>query len=102
MGTDKEKTFFGRRLFGGGSSCCCGLAIVSVRKIDVGGVEVEIKGLNETFEEYYYAGKKPEDLTGDELIEGLGELNHIAAGSAGAYKEAFLREYRKYYEGWRG
>ncbi|MGC9444284.1 MAG: hypothetical protein ACP5E9_05065 [Candidatus Methanospirareceae archaeon] len=99
MRNDKEKTFFGRRLFGGRSGCCCGPAIVSVRQIAVDGVEVGIKGLDETFEEYYYAGKKPEDLTGDELIEALGRLNYIPAGSAGAYKEAFLREYRKYYTG---
>jgi len=93
---DKEKISPGKRLFGGGS--CCGPTIVGVRQIDVNGFEVGIKGLDEIFDSFYSAGNKPEDLTGDELIETLGKMNYIPAGSKDSYKEAFLKEYRKYYE----
>ncbi|MDY6985738.1 MAG: hypothetical protein SVE93_04965 [Candidatus Thermoplasmatota archaeon] len=93
---DEEKSFFKR--LSGDSSCCGGRRIVSVRQIDVGGKKIGIKGLDETLEGYYYAGNKPEDLTGDELIAALGQMNPIEEGSEDAYKEAFLREYRKYYE----
>lgn len=93
---DEGKSFF-RRLSGGGG-CCGGPRIVSVRQIDVGGKKIGIKGLDETFEGYYYAGNKPEDLTGDELLAALKPMNPIAEGSEDAYKEAFLREYQKYYE----
>lgn len=81
---------------------CCGINIVSVKQIDVGGAEVGIKGLDETFEGYYKAGRKPEDLNGNELIEALGKVNYITEDSKEAYREAFLREYRKYYEGKKG
>ncbi len=93
---DEGKSFF-RRLSGGGG-CCGGPRIVSVRQIDVGGKKIGIKGLDETFEGYYNAGNKPEDLTGDELLAALKPMNPIAEGSEDAYKEAFLREYQKYYE----
>jgi hypothetical protein len=96
MKKDKEKTFF-RRLFGGGS-CCCGPTIAGVRQIDVGGNKIGIVGLNETFEGLYRAGTKPEYLHGAELIEALKEMNHIPEGAKEKYKEAFLREYQRYYK----
>lgn len=87
------------KIFGKGSSCgCCGIQIVGSSQIEVGGRKVGILGLDETFKEYLKRGKKPEDLTGDELLEDLKKLNFIAEGAEEAYKMAFLREYQRFFE----
>lgn len=88
------------KLFGNKSSgCgCCGTRIVGLRPINVGGRSIGIMGLDETFQEYFKKGKKPEDSTGDELVEDLKKLNHIAEGAEEIYKKAFLREYQMYCE----
>ncbi len=69
-----------------------------IKQIDVDGMKVGIIGLDEVFSEYYRLGKKPDDLSGDELVQDLRKRNYIAKGSEEAYKKAFLTEYRKYYE----
>jgi len=80
------------------SGCCCGTRIVGLRQINVGGRSTGIMGLDETFKEYYQKGKRPDDSVGDELVEDLRKLNFIAEGAEEMYKEAFLREYKRYYE----
>ena len=81
------------------SSCgCCGTRIVGLRQINVGGRSTGIMGLDETFQEYFKKGKKPEDSTGNELVEDLKKLNFIAEGAEEMYKKAFLMEYQRYYE----
>ena len=57
-----------------------------------------ITGMDETFQEYFKKGKKPEDSTGNELVEDLKKLNFIADGAEEMYKKAFLIEYQRYYE----
>lgn len=78
--------------------CCCGSRVVDVRKIDVGGSIVRINDLDETLQRYFEIGKTPEDLNGDELLEELGKTNYITEAKKDAYREAFLREYRSYYQ----
>jgi len=70
------------KIFGDKSSgCgCCGTRIVGLRQVNVGGRSTGIMGLDETFQEYFKKGKKPEDSTGDELVEDLKKLNFIAEG----------------------
>lgn len=80
------------------SGCCCGTRIVGLRQINVGGRSTGIMGLDETFKEYYLKGKRPDDAVGDDLVEDLRKLNFIAEGAEEMYKEAFLREYKRYYE----
>ncbi len=90
---------FKDKIFGKGSSCgCCGTQIVGSRQINVGGRNVGVLGLDETFKEYLKMGKKPEDLTGDELLKDLKKLNFIAEGAEEVYKKAFLREYQRSFE----
>lgn len=91
---------FKYKIFGSDkSSCgCCGTRIVGLREVNVGGRSVGIMGMDETFQDYFKKGKKPEDSTGDELVNDLKKLNFIAEGAEGMYKEAFLREYKRYYE----
>lgn len=87
------------KIFGKGGGCgCCGTQIVGSRQIDVGGRKVGIVGLDETFKEHLKRGKKPEDLTGDELLKEIKKFNFIAEGAEEVYKEAFLREYRGFFE----
>jgi len=81
------------------SGCgCCGTRIVGLRQVNVGGRSTGIMGLDETFQEYFKNGKKPEDSTGDGLVEDLKKLNFIAEGAEEMYKKAFLIEYQRYYE----
>jgi hypothetical protein len=88
------------KIFGKGNSngSCCGTRIVGLRQINVGGRSVGIMGMDETFQEYFKNGKKPEGSIGDELVEDLKKLNFIAGGTEEMYKQAFLREYQRYYE----
>ena len=88
------------KIFGNKSSdCgCCGTRIVGLRQINVGGRSTGIMGLDETFQEYFKKGKKPEESTGNELVEDLKKLNFIAEGAEEMYKKAFLMEYQRYYE----
>lgn len=88
------------KVFGGKSNgCgCCGTRIVGLRKIEVAGRSTGILGLDETFQEYLKGGRVPDEATGDDLVEDLRKLNFIAEGAEQMYREAFLREYRSYYE----
>ena len=88
------------KIFGdkGSSGCCCGTRIVGLRQINVGGRSVGIMGLDEALHEFFKKGKKPEDSTGDELVEELKKANFIADGAEEMYKIAFLAEYQRYFE----
>ncbi len=91
---------FKNKIFGSNKSgCgCCGSRIVGLRQVNVGGRNVGIAGMDETFQEYFKKGKTPDDATGDELVNDLKKINFIAEGADGMYKDAFLREYKRYYE----
>jgi hypothetical protein len=86
---------FGR---GSGGCSCCGTRIVGLRQVNVGGRNVGITGMDETFQDYIKKGKKPDDATGDDLVKDLKKLNFIAEGTEEMYKAAFIREYQRYYE----
>ena len=63
------------KLVGGDKSCCCGgPSIVSVRNIEIDGKDVQIVGLDEEFEKYSTAGKAPEDVNGEELIQNITKI----------------------------
>ncbi len=88
------------KIFGdkGSTGCCCGTRIVGLRQINVGGRIVGIMGLDETLQDFFKKGKKPEDTTGSELVEELKKFNFIAEGAEELYKIAFLAEYQRYWE----
>jgi len=79
-------------------NCGCELKDSNVVQIDVGGNIVGIVGLKDILKWFYIKGYKPEDLTGDELLEEIKKLNYIPKEAKDAYKDAILREYKKYYE----
>jgi len=59
------------RIFGkkdSSSGCCCGTRIVGLRQINVGGRSTGIMGLDETMNEFFKKGKRPDDAVGDELV----------------------------------
>lgn len=91
---------FKDRIFGkiSGGCSCCGTRIVGLRQVDIGGRTIGIMGLDETLQEHFKMGDKPEDATGDELVNDLKKLNFIPYGAEETYKKAFLREYRTFCE----
>jgi hypothetical protein len=95
----KGKSLLGKLIGSGGScGCCCGSNIVSVRKIEIAGQNVDVSGLDEEFKKRWAAGISPKDVDGDELIRSLSEIDEIPESEKGEYKEAFLREYRVYWQ----
>jgi hypothetical protein len=79
-------------------NCGCELKDSNITQIDVDGNIVGIVGLRDILKWFYIKGYKPEDLTGDELLEEIRKLNYIPKGCEEIYKDAILREYKKYYE----
>jgi len=79
-------------------SCGCELKDSNVVHIDVGGNIIGIVGLKDILKWFYNKGYKPEDLTGDDILEEVKKLNYIPNGAEKIYKDALLREYKKYYE----
>ena len=92
-----DKNFLGK-LIGNNNSCCCGgSSIVSVRKITVDGKDMDIAGLDEEFKKYLTADKRHEDLNGNELLQGILNINAIPENDVEQFKLAILKEYRTYY-----
>jgi hypothetical protein len=99
VGEGKTKSFLKRLFSGGSGGCSCsGPAIVGSRYVSIEGSIVSIKGLDETFRKCRDAGKKPDDLTGYELLKTLEKMNRIDELKREAYREALLREYRRHCE----
>lgn len=62
----------------------------------IGGRLVGLNRLYEVFDELYNSGKRPEDLSVDELLEMIEFYNYIPPGLEEEYKKALLKEYRIY------
>ncbi len=77
--------------------CGCGAGMKKIRQIEVGGEKTGIAGILEIYKEYYDKGKDPEEIDGEELLEVLGGINHIPEDREDEYKEALMREYKRYY-----
>ncbi|MCQ1534435.1 hypothetical protein FTO70_01725 [Methanosarcina sp. KYL-1] len=92
------KNLLGKLVGSGKSCCCCGPSIVSVRKVRIGGKDMEIAGLEEEFESYCAAGKAPEDVDNEELMQNLLKINEIPEAEMKNFKAAVLKEYKKYYQ----
>lgn len=69
-----------------------------VRQIRVGKHDFGIIGLNDAIEKVAAAHQgAPDDVIADALLEALKKHNYITDNMKDAYKQAFLREYRKYF-----
>jgi len=92
------KNLLGKLVGSGKSCCCCGPSIVSVRKVRIGGKDMELAGLGEEFETYFAAGKAPEDVDGEELMQNLLKINAIPEAEMEKFKVAVLKEYETYWK----
>jgi hypothetical protein len=87
------------KLIGSNNSCCCGAtSIVSVRKINIDGKDMEIAGMDEEFGKYLAAGKTPENLDDEELVSNLLKMNAIPENEQDKFKAAIIKEYRTYWQ----
>ncbi len=80
------------------SCCCCGPSIVSVKKIKVDSKDMEIAGLDEEFEKFSSAGKTPENIDIEELVQNLVKINEIPEEKLEKFKIAVLKEYETYWQ----
>jgi hypothetical protein len=74
-------------------TCACTAQGLPVMRIDVGGVTVGLAGLGAILEQAYALGKKPDQVTKNQLLETVKVYNYIPAGTEAEYAEALLREY---------
>lgn len=87
------------KLIGNNKSCCCNSpSIVSVRKINIDGKELQITGLEEEFEKISAEGKTPENINSEELIQNLSKINVIPEESLDKFKASILKEYEIYWQ----
>jgi len=74
---------------------CCGRPIATIVK--VGDFDAGIIGLEETFRNVYRSGlTDPEEIKSELLLLVKEFGNYITPATESKYKEAFLREYKKY------
>lgn len=92
------KSLLGKLIGSDKSCCCCGPSIVSVKKIKVDDKDMEIAGLDEEFEKYLAAGKAPENVDGEELMQNLVKINEISEEKLEKLKIAVLKEYGTYWQ----
>lgn len=92
------KTLLGKLTGSDKSCCCCGPSIVSVRTIRVDDKDVNVAGLEEEFKKHFEAGKTPENIDAEELIQNLLKINEIPEKELENFKAATLREYSTYYQ----
>lgn len=60
---------------------------------------MEIAGLDEEFEKNSSAGKEPENIDIEELIQNLVKMNEIPETELDKFKIAVLKEYETYWQG---
>ncbi len=72
---------------------CSGSSGVTI--LDIGGMEVGIRGMKDIFEDLKERGIAPDEVDKDELLEMFREYNYIPSNNEKDYKEALLSEYRK-------
>lgn len=91
------KSLLGKLVGNDKSCCCCGSSIVSIKKIRVEGKDMDIAGLDEEFKKHLDAGKAPEDLDAEELVQSLLKINVISDKELEDFKTAVLKEYATYW-----
>ncbi len=69
---------------------------MKTKVILIEGKQIGIVGLEEVFEEFHQAGKKPDEGLKDQLLSRLKEHNYIPSAKESAYGSALLDEYEKF------
>lgn len=77
---------------------CCSKPSDDVVQIGIGGDTIGLIALNQIFEQLRVMGRPPDRSVEDELLLMVGARNYIPRSCEDEYREALLREYRKYWE----
>jgi hypothetical protein len=78
------------------TACACGSGI-PIQKVLIGGREVQLVGLPLIFQQFYEAGKNPNDASLAELMETIKIYNPIPADENRAYLEAVRKAYMNFW-----
>jgi hypothetical protein len=78
------------------TACACGSGI-PVQKVVISGREVQLVGLPLIFQQFYEAGKTPNDATQDELMATIKIYNPIPVEDDRAYSEAVHKAYMNFW-----
>jgi hypothetical protein len=70
---------------------------IGFRKIRVGNCSMEIKGLDDVFQEYFDKEKTPDEIVGFEMINNVRKENFIPEDVEDLYGEALFNEYKVYF-----
>jgi len=66
--------------------------MLSVKKVNVDGKDMDIAGMDEEFAKHLAAGATPDTVNGDELSISLLRMNKIQGIDSGLFKAAVLKE----------
>ncbi len=77
---------------------CCSKPSDDVVQIGIGDDTIGLIALNQIFEQLRVLGRPPDRSVEDELLLMVGAQNYISKSCEDEYREALLREYRKYWE----
>ena len=78
------------------TTCACGSGI-PIQKVIIAGKEVTLVGLPLIFQQFYEAGKNPNEANMDELMDTIKIYNPIPAFEEIAYRDGVRKAYRNYW-----
>lgn len=67
-------------------------------QVKVGKCSMEVKGLDELFQDYFKKGMTAEEIDGSEMIRDVRKQNFIPEDIEDLYEEALKKEYKRYFE----
>ena len=76
---------------------CCSPRDVKRTLVKIGDATIGLAKLDRVFEELYNSKKSPDDVNDGEIVDLASFYNYIPADAAGAYAEALVREYARFY-----
>lgn len=76
---------------------CCASRDVNRTLVKVEDAVVGIAKLDLVFEQLHNSGRSPDDIDGEEIVDLASFYNYIPPDAAGAYAEALVREYARFY-----
>ncbi len=77
--------------------CGTGGFCINGKQIYIGGNLVGLNRLYDIFDRFYGAGKAPQDITGEELLNEFRFCNYIPSSMEEDYIKLILKEYRIYW-----
>ncbi|GBE18939.1 hypothetical protein BMS3Abin16_01549 [archaeon BMS3Abin16] len=77
--------------------CGTGGFCINGKQANVGGKFVGLNRLHDIFDRFYDAGKTPQDISGDELLDEFRFCNYIPSSMEEDYIKLILKEYRIYW-----